>query len=182
VRCWYYQPLCRRAEGVSRPGLITPRSLRSCPCDKLRMPADDEKPRDRISPPEEAQKLLGALSESDRALWATAMYAGLRAGELMALRWEDIDLDAGVIHVERSYDPKEHEIVQTKNRQRRDVPTIGALRRHLMELKLRARPGVALVFPRRDGGHFTATKRAQPCTDSLEARWPEPDRAARVPP
>jgi integrase len=146
------------------------------------MPADDEKPRDRIAPPEEAQKLLGALSESDRALWATAMYAGLRAGELMALRWEDIDLDAGVIHVERSYDPKEHEIVQTKNRQRRDVPTIGALRRHLMELKLRARPGVALVFPRRDGGHFTATKRAQPCTDSLEARWPEPDRAARVPP
>src|SRR5207247_2448192 len=85
------------------------------------------------------------------------MYAGLRAGELMALRWDDIDLDTGVIHVERSYDAKEHEIVQTKNRQRRDVPIIGALRKHLMELKLRARPGVALVFPRRDGGHFTAT-------------------------
>jgi integrase len=127
------------------------------PCDKLRMPADDEKPRDRIAPPEEAGKLLDALSEADRALWASAMYAGLRAGELMALRWEDVDLDAGVIHVERSYDPKEHEIVQTKNRRRRDVPIIGALRKLLMEHKLRAQPGVALVFPRRDGGHFTPT-------------------------
>lgn len=90
-------------------------------------------------------------------MWAAAMYAGLRAGELMALRWEDVNLHAGVIHVERSYDPKEHEIVQTKNRQRRDVPIIGALRKHLTAHKLAARPGVALVFPRRDGGRFTPT-------------------------
>jgi integrase len=127
------------------------------PCDKLRMPADDEKPRDRIASPEEARKLLDALSEEDRTLWATAMYAGLRAGELMALRWEDVDLDVGVIRVERSYDPKEHEIIQTKSRRRRDAPIIGVLRKHLMEHKLRTRPGVALVFPRRDGGHFTPT-------------------------
>jgi len=127
------------------------------PCDKLRMPADDEKPRGRIAPPEEARNLLDALSEEDRTLWATAMYAGLRAGELMALRWEDVDLDVGVIRVQRSYDPKEHELIQTKNRQRRDVPIIGAVRKHLMELKLRARPEVALVFPRKDGGHFTPT-------------------------
>jgi integrase len=31
-------------------------------------------------------------TERDRALWATALYAGLRRGELMALRGEDIDL------------------------------------------------------------------------------------------
>jgi hypothetical protein len=30
--------------------------------------------------------LLEALPECDRPLWATAMYAGLRRGELMALR------------------------------------------------------------------------------------------------
>src|SRR5215204_2974339 len=126
-------------------------------CDKLRMPANDERPRDRIASPEESGKLLAALAEPDGPLWATAMYAGLRAGELMALRWEDVDLAAGVIHVERSYDPKEREIVQTKNRQLRDVPVIGALREYLVAHKLQARPGVALVFPRRDGGHFTAT-------------------------
>jgi integrase len=32
--------------------------------------------------------------EDDRAVWATAFYAGLRRGELMALRDEAIDLDA----------------------------------------------------------------------------------------
>jgi hypothetical protein len=33
--------------------------------------------------------MLAAISDRDRPLWATAMYAGLRRGELMALRWLD---------------------------------------------------------------------------------------------
>src|SRR5262249_16718801 len=63
--------------------------------------------RDRIATPEEAATLLAAIRESDRAVWATAFYAGLRRGELMALRCEDIDLTAGVIRVERSWDVRE---------------------------------------------------------------------------
>jgi integrase len=46
------------------------------------------------------------LVERDRPVWATALYAGLRRGELMALRWDEVDLAAGVIRVERSYDDK----------------------------------------------------------------------------
>ena len=42
--------------------------------------------RDRIASPEEAAALLAALPEEERPLWATALYAGLRRGELMALR------------------------------------------------------------------------------------------------
>jgi integrase len=34
-------------------------------------------------------------------LWAVAFYAGLRRGELIGLRWSDVDLAAGVIHVRR---------------------------------------------------------------------------------
>ena len=37
----------------------------------------------------EAASLIAALSPDDRAVWATAMYAGLRRGELRALRWSD---------------------------------------------------------------------------------------------
>ena len=51
--------------------------------------------------------LIAAAPDRDRALWATALYAGLRRGELRALRVEDVDLAAGVIHVERGWDPRE---------------------------------------------------------------------------
>lgn len=77
------------------------------PTANLRLPAVCGG-RDRIASPEEAAKLIAALPEPDQALWATAMYAGLRSGELQALTWENADLAAGLIQVERSYDPKEH--------------------------------------------------------------------------
>ena len=38
--------------------------------------------RERIATPAEAGALIAALPVEDRALWATAMYAGLRRGEL----------------------------------------------------------------------------------------------------
>lgn len=41
--------------------------------------------RDRFATPQEALTLLAALEEADRPLWATAIFAGLRRGELMAL-------------------------------------------------------------------------------------------------
>lgn len=53
------------------------------PCDHLRLPAVRGK-RDRIVSPEAAAALLAALEPRDRSLWALALYAGLRRGELMA--------------------------------------------------------------------------------------------------
>ena len=45
------------------------------------------------------------------ALWATATYAGLRRGELQALRWSDLDLAGGLIRVARGWDAKEVELL-----------------------------------------------------------------------
>jgi integrase len=52
---------------------------------------------------EQARKLLVAARE-DRlhALYVLALYLGLRRGELLGLRWEDIDLDQGVLEVRRT--------------------------------------------------------------------------------
>jgi integrase len=36
------------------------------------------------------------------ALWVTAAYTGLRPAEVLALRWDDIDFEAGELHVWRS--------------------------------------------------------------------------------
>jgi len=95
----------------------------------LRMPAV-RSGRDRIATPQECAQLLRALPARDRALWATAMYAGLRRGELTALRIEDVDLGRGVIHVRRGWDILEGEI-STKSGRERKVPISATLRDYL---------------------------------------------------
>jgi integrase len=37
-----------------------------------------------------------------RALFVLAISSGMRQGELLALRWDDVDLEAGVLRVQRS--------------------------------------------------------------------------------
>jgi integrase len=126
------------------------------PTTGLELPAL-EGARDRIASPAEATKLLAALPERDRALWATAMYAGLRRGELLALRWEDVDLATGVIHVERSWDAKEGAVGPKSRAGRRTVPIPAVLRDYLVDHKLRSGRHVGLVF---------GTSYAQPFTPS----------------
>jgi integrase len=103
--------------------------------------------RDRIVTPQQAAGLLEALDQ-DRALWAAALYSGLRRGELMALRWEDVDLAKGLLRVERSWDVMEG-VVDPKSRAgRRVVPIPTVLREHLVAHKLRCAWADGLVFGR----------------------------------
>jgi integrase len=52
---------------------------------------------------EEIQHLLDAASgRRNSARWALALALGLRQGEALGLRWEDVDLDHGVLRVRRS--------------------------------------------------------------------------------
>jgi integrase len=108
--------------------------------------------RMRIASPEEAAALVAALPAGDRALWATAFYAGLRRGELRALRWEHVDLAAGVIRVESSWDPYEGAVEPKSRAGRRTVPVALALRDHLAEHRLATGREAGLVFGS-DGEH-----------------------------
>ncbi len=51
---------------------------------------------------DELRKLLAVLDESDRTIVLIAALAGLRIGEVIALRWGRIELDAGTLAVEQS--------------------------------------------------------------------------------
>ncbi len=105
--------------------------------------------RDRIASPAEATLLIDAVAEDERALWATAFYAGLRRGELRALRWKHIDLEARVIHVSRGWDAIEGEQDTKSAAGKRKVPILDPLATALIAHK--ARSGCAddaLVFGR----------------------------------
>jgi integrase len=101
----------------------------------LRLPAVEGK-RDRIATPSEAERLIGLLRPSDRALWGCAAYGGLRAGELRALDWSAVDLAAGVIRVEQSMDHKGSTVAPKSDAGRRSVPIPGVLRDLLITHKL----------------------------------------------
>jgi integrase len=45
----------------------------------------------------------GELSRVDRLMWVTAAMTGLRQGELLALRWRDVDWLAGRVRVRQSF-------------------------------------------------------------------------------
>jgi len=96
--------------------------------------------RDEIEPftPEQARTLLAAC-QSDRlgALYTVALACGLRRGEALALSWDDIDLEAGTLHVRRTVSRIKGEFVwgePKSKRSRRSIPLPGvcvdALRAH----------------------------------------------------
>jgi integrase len=72
---------------------------------------------------------------------------GLRRGELMALRWDDVDLAVGLIRVERSWDEKSGVYVTPKSASGvRSVPLVRLLREQLIEHRLRSGRAGGLVF------------------------------------
>ena len=136
------------------------------PTANLVLPAADGV-RDRVASPEEAAALLELLPDEDRALWATAFYAGLRRGELRGLQCDDVDTEARLIYVRRGWDDIEGAIEPKSKKGSRTVPMGGELRRLLLEHMARTgRRGRDLVFGRTARDPFTPTwirKRAQGC-------------------
>lgn len=125
------------------------------PTRDLELPVPERREVEIVSP-STAARLLAALPESDRAIWATALYAGLRSGELRALRWSAVDLSRNVIEVRESWDPKEGPVEPKTRRSRRRVPVPNILREQLHGLRQGKPdpPSETLVFPADDKTPF----------------------------
>ena len=128
------------------------------PCSGLELPTARGR-RDRFASPADAEALIVAAPSGDRATWATALYAGLRQGELRALRVEDVDVATGVIRVERGWDRDEGAIELKSNAGRRKVPIVGALRDYLLDHLARVdRTGADLIFGNTPESPFAANR------------------------
>jgi len=88
--------------------------------------------------------MLAELDSRWRPLFATAVYTGMRKGELLGLRKSDVDMEAGTITVARSYDSE-----TTKGGHDSMLPIAEGLRPYLV-VALNASLS-ELVFPRPDG-------------------------------
>lgn len=116
------------------------------PTRDLELPAPRPKEVEIVDPAT-AARLLTSAPDQDRALWATALYAGLRYGELRALRWDNVDLAGGKIRVVDSWDDRQGRIDPKTRTSRRSVPIPAPLRDRLLEHKLATgRGGEDLVF------------------------------------
>jgi integrase len=140
------------------------------PAERIDLPAHGSSRPKRIASAEEATALLEPLPDSDRALWAVAFYAGLRRGEIQAIRACDVDLGASLIRVERGWDQEEGAIEPKSVASRRRVALLAILRDHLDEHLLRTgRTDEALVFGRTPADPFvpsTIDNRAQECWEA----------------
>ncbi len=67
------------------------------PAAGIRLPAMNERPRDRIATPAEMAALLAALEADDALPYALAVYAMGRRAQIQRLRWQDVDLDAAAL-------------------------------------------------------------------------------------
>jgi integrase len=117
------------------------------PAQHLDLPASQGR-RERIADPLEAASLIALVPATDRALWATSFYAGLRRGELMALEWEHINLDGAVLRVTASWDIKAGRVGPKSRAGARTVPVPAVLRRHLVQNQLASAWSEGLVFGR----------------------------------
>ncbi len=94
--------------------------------------------------PDEVTQVLPHVPEKWRALFACALYTGMRRGELVALRKRDIDLKEGTITIARSWSAD-----TTKGDSEAILPIHPELSPYLREA-IRRSPS-ELVFPRVDG-------------------------------
>jgi integrase len=103
-----------------------------------------------IPAPDEISLILHHAPARWRPLLLVAAYTGLRASELRGLRWENVDLDGGVIHVRQRADRFNAIGAPKSATGHRDVPFGKVVANTLKEWKLRC-PNGPLVFPTSTG-------------------------------
>jgi len=95
----YIHSTLRKALQDAMSDGLMPRNV----ADGIKAPRPKRKEINPLSP-EQARTFLKAV-RGDRleALYVLALHRGLRQGELLGLRWDDLDLEAGTLQVRPSY-------------------------------------------------------------------------------
>lgn len=105
--------------------------------DRSERPQSDQRER-RVLTGDELDALLAVAHERDRLVFALAAMTGARLGEVLGLRWRNVDLDAGTATIEAQLD-RHGNLAECKTaRSRRTVELPATLTAQLREHKLRS--------------------------------------------
>lgn len=116
-------------DAAMEDGLITRNPARD---RRIRNPSSIVNVREALTQ-EQTQEIIGALDRLDgteELYMSLAIYAAMRKGEILGLKWEDIDLRNGYIHVKRNatYPSNTPEVVTPKTAAGvRRIPIVPAL-------------------------------------------------------
>jgi integrase len=134
---------------------------------------------------DELPRLFANLREEPyRTLCLVALKTGMRQGELLALRWDDVDLDQAVVRVRSSFTGGT--IGTPKNRERRDVDLISDVVDLLAGRRDEHEPSIGgLVFPGENGQRFLSPtvvlrRHLYPAMASAEIRRVGPTQEKRT--
>jgi integrase len=125
---------------------------------KLRTAHDETKEGDDVVIPtkDELRAMLATVTGRWRPIIVTEMFTGLRGSELRGLKWEDVDLKDGIIHVRRRVDAYGTFGAPKTKAGKRDIPLPPIVLNTLREWKVACPKGemnkLDLVFPAPSGG------------------------------
>lgn len=99
--------------------------LPSSPMDRVRLPSP-KRPERRVLTPDEAARLATTADTRGSGWWVRLwLDTGLRPAELLALHWDDVDLDAGTVTIRRALDAATHTIKTPKTKRSRRTLDLG---------------------------------------------------------
>jgi integrase len=125
----------------------------SNPVRKTRFPRRGPVREKAVIAPEKIRELLNALPEPSRSLAWLLVFTGLRIGELLALRWRNVDLEHGVLRVMQTVYEGHFDEPKTQ-RSKRSVP-LGAKSIEILAARKPADVNPeALAFATRTGTPF----------------------------
>lgn len=115
------------------------------PADFVKPPRLNKRESAWLSDVQARQLLAAARGEPLEPLWWLALTTAMRQGELLALRWRDLDLDGGAVIVRANIN-RQGEVGETKNHRQRRIDLIAPVVALLREQPRRG-VGDAFVFP-----------------------------------
>ncbi|QBR94520.1 site-specific integrase [Nocardioides euryhalodurans] len=166
---------------------VVDRLLEVNPVLGSKLPKRDGKPQHKTWTGEQVSSFLGAVAETRWApLWELAAGTGMRRGELMGLRWTDIDLDEAIVAVDRSTTQigKDRVTTSPKNHERRRVaidPHLVLVLRSWRKQQAEERLAWGEAYEHTEGWVFTWESGRPLLPDYVTKNWIKAQQASGLP-